>query len=286
MKHLQFGLFVLACLSGSVTAEPFQIGGTTLEIPAPDGFVLVTPEMEQVYLYGEYLNASDTLNENVATYISKTEAPAALKGELPDLKRKFILKVNRNLQRKVINHTNFLELKKATRREYQQTIREIKAKDPQIYQRLNKGVQEQFDLETAIEVSKLVPFEPHYESSHALAVSMFLTITDPLEEGADAEAEEDISTATATVMYVQGQLLFLFCYAPQEDLEWTRTASRAWTEAILAANDKPPLVSSNPPDFNPLQHDTGDDIAKWVLIIAAILVVLAIVVKKNRIQTD
>ncbi|QDT88338.1 hypothetical protein [Gimesia chilikensis] len=288
MKFVLLSLFAVMCLLGTVTADEFEVGGKTLEIPAPEDFVLVTPAMEEVYHYSQLVDSADLLNENVAYYISAAEAPAALQGELPELKRTFILKANRKLKDKVVGLVNFLELKKATKREYRQIIQEIKAKDPKIYERLNTGIQEQFDLATAIEVSQLVPFEPHFESSHALAVSMFLTIYLPPEEGAAEEAEpvEEISAATATVMNVEGKLLFLFCYAPQDDLEWTRTASRSWTKAIIAANDKPPVASSYPSNFDPLKPDQGDKIAKWILIGAAVLVALAIFVKKNRIKTD
>ena len=201
MKFVLLSLFAVMCLLGTVTADEFEVGGKTLEIPAPEDFVLVTPAMEEVYHYSQLVDSADLLNENVAYYISAAEAPAALQGELPELKRTFILKANRKLKDKVVGLVNFLELKKATKREYRQIIQEIKAKDPKIYERLNTGIQEQFDLATAIEVSQLVPFEPHFESSHALAVSMFLTIYLPPEEGAAEEAEpvEEISAATATV---------------------------------------------------------------------------------------
>ena len=182
MRKLFVSLLVLACLSATVWAERFQVAQTTLEIPEPQGFVLVTPEMVEVFDYSRLVDEADLLNENVAFYISAAEAPAALQGELPELTRNFTLKVNRNLKEAVVGSANFSELKKATQREYQQIINQLKAKDPGIYQRLNKGVQEQFDLESAIEVSQLVPFETHYETPQALAVSMYLTINVPLEE--------------------------------------------------------------------------------------------------------
>lgn len=288
MRKLFVSLLVLACLSATVWAERFQVAQTTLEIPAPQGFVLVTPEMVEVFDYSRLVDEADLLNENMAFYISAAEAPAALQGELPELTRNFTLKVNRNLKEAVVGSANFSELKKATQREYQQIINQLKAKDPGIYQRLNKGVQEQFDLESAIEVSQLVPFETHYETPQALAVSMYLTINVPLEEEGEDEAEtkEDISAATATVMNVGGKLLFLFCYAPQEDLEWTRTASQAWTENIIAANAAPPLVSPAAPPLESEEQKQDNQLAKWGIAGLVLLLVLALFVKKNRIQTD
>lgn len=288
MRKLFVGLLVLACLSGTVSAERFQVAQTTLEIPAPEGFVLVTPEMDEVFDYSRLVDEADLLNENVAFYISAAEAPAALKGELPELKRNFTLKVNRKLKEAVVGSANFSELKKVTQREYQQIIEEIKAKDPGIYQRLNEGVQEQFALKSAIEVSQLVPFEAHYETPQALAVSMYLTIHVPREQTGEDEAEtkEDISAATATVMNVGGKLLFLYCYAPQEDLEWTRTASQAWTENIIAANAAPPLVSPAAPPLESEEQKQDNQLAKWGIAGLVLLLVLALFVKKNRIQTD
>ena len=68
MKFVLLSLFAVMCLLGTVTADEFEVGGKTLEIPAPEGFVLVTPAMEEVYHYSQLVDSADLLNENVAYY--------------------------------------------------------------------------------------------------------------------------------------------------------------------------------------------------------------------------
>jgi hypothetical protein len=61
---------------------------------------------------------------------------------------------------------------------------------------------------------------------------------------AEGVEEEAILAATATFVNVAGKVLFLYCYAPQDHIEWTRSASKIWTEKIMASNPQPPAGSS------------------------------------------
>lgn len=42
-----------------------------------------------------------------------------------------------------------------------------------------------------------------------------------------------------------GKVIFLYCYGPQKELKWTRNASKAWADMIMANNDQPPSRPSD-----------------------------------------
>jgi len=60
--------------------------------------------------------------------------------------------------------------------------------------------------------------------------------------GATNGSENSTGTliATSTIMNVSGTILFLYCYAPSDQLDWSRTFSREWSDSILASNENLP----------------------------------------------
>ncbi len=86
----------------------------------------------------------------------------------------------------------------------------------------------------------MVPLDPHYETDNAFAYSMYTNSGITME----GSKEAFIGSATATSVNVAGKVLFLYCYGPQEDLKWTRSASRDWAGMIMERNALPPSRSS------------------------------------------
>ena len=85
----------------------------------------------------------------------------------------------------------------------------------------------------------MVPLDPHYETDNAFAYSMYINYGVTVE----GSKEDFIVSATATFVNVAGKILFLYCYGPQKDLEWTRSASKDWAGMVMASNDQPPSHS-------------------------------------------
>ena len=61
---------------------------------------------------------------------------------------------------------------------------------------------------------------------------------------AEGAKEKVIVSATTTFVNVSGKVLFLYCYGPQDELEWTRSASKSWVEKVMVSNTQPPARSS------------------------------------------
>ena len=83
----------------------------------------------------------------------------------------------------------------------------------------------------------MVPLTPHYEEENGIAYSMFVNYGVTAE---GVETETNIVSSTFTTLNVSGRVLFLNSYGQQEDLEWTRTASRDWGKRIMESNTQPP----------------------------------------------
>ncbi|MHC4266992.1 MAG: hypothetical protein ACYSTS_00875 [Planctomycetota bacterium] len=92
-----------------------------------------------------------------------------------------------------------------------------------------------------MKVSQMVPLDPHYESDNVLAYSMYINY----EVAAEGNSDKLVVSGTNTIVNTSGKVLFLYCYASKDDLEWTRIASKTWTEAVMASNSLPPTQTSS-----------------------------------------
>ncbi len=229
---------LLILIAGSAYAEIFNVGGKDLVIPYPQGFSHVTQQMDAVYRMS--LQMVDPKNDQLAYYISDADIPTAMAGELPSLDRTFLLKVNKQLKNMVVGSNDFAELKNMTRRQNKEIFESVKSQIPGLMKGISEGISKEFDVDFALQISQMIPLDPHYETDNALAYSMYINY------GVSAEdtKEKLIVSATATFVNVSGKVLFLYCYGPQDALEWTRSASKLWAEKVMDSNTQPPARSS------------------------------------------
>lgn len=229
--------FILASSLGFpclLHAETFEVGGKKIEIPPPAGYVRVTPEMSEVQrLFAQLI---DPDNDMLAVYIAEASAPAARAGELPELERYFVLKVNKKLKSKKITPKEFAKISSYVVTHNNEIVKEIQNRLPSYLDQISQNLSKEYDTEIALKISPMIPLAPHHNSANAFAYSMFIGYE--LEEG-----QENASTttpATVTSLNASGKLLFLYTYGNAQDLEWTRTAADSWHTAILAENPPPP----------------------------------------------
>ena len=116
---------------------------------------------------------------------------------------------------------------------------DVKAQIPEHMKNMSQGVSQEFDVDFAMNLSQMVPLEPHYEAENALAFSMYINYG----ISAGNENIEEIVSATSTFLNASGTVLFLYGYAPKDELDWTRSASMSWAESVMASNSQPPARS-------------------------------------------
>ncbi len=269
-------LLILLTLSTSLFADSFDIGGKEITIPTPDGYVRVTKEMDAVHRLS--MQMSDPWNELLAYYINESDAATAREGNLPPIERRFMLKVSKELKGMLVGSRDFAELKSMTKRQNKEIWESLKSQMPGLLDKASKGIGKEFDMSLAFEISEMVPLDPHYEADNALSYSWYANY------GVSAEGvkEEFVVAATTTFVNASGKVLFLYCYAPQGDLEWTRDASRAWAERVMGGNAQPPTQSSGGRGINwrkVMEKSVGGAIAGG--LIALVLGALSIFKRKK-----
>lgn len=244
MKNLCAILYLILLAASAQAADTFNINGKDIIVPAPKGFVRVTDEMTDLKRLVQQMQ--DPVNDTLAYYISESDVPAAMAGEIPELNRWFILKINKQLRNMTIGRNDFSRLKEATKGQNQKLFEKVKAQIPEHMNKMSQGVSQEFDMDFAMSISQVVPLDPHYESDNALGFSMYLKN----EVTVGSEKKNTIISATSTFLNTSGAVLFLYGYGPQNQLEWTRSASMNWAENVMKSNSQPPQTSPNSGGIN------------------------------------
>jgi len=258
-----------------MAADTFTINGREIAVPAPQGFVRITDDMTAVKRVVQLM--ADPVNDTLAYYISESDVPAAMRGEVPSLDRTFILKVNKELRNMAVGQNNFSQFKEMTRNQNRTMFEEVESQVAEIMKNTSQGMSQAFDMDFAVSVSQVVPLEPHYETENALAFSMYVNYG-----SAGTENEDEIVAGTATFLNASGVVLFLYGYAPENELQWTRDASMNWAENVMASNSQPPAKSPRGAGFDKDKAMEKGIIGAITGGLAALLIGIIVALKRKK----
>jgi len=222
----------------SAYADNFSIGGKEITIPPPKGFSRVTQQMTELYRVN--LQLVDGVHDKLAYYIPKSDIPAALAGEIPFYERCFILMVNKEVKNMVVGSDEFSGFKNIIKQQNKELWESVKSEIPDLEKESSGVISKAFDVDVALQLSPMLPLDHHYEADNAISYSMYI------KGGVSVKGTKEvfISSITLTFVNVSGRVLSLYCYGSKEDIEWTRSASKAWTNMVIDSNTQPPVRSS------------------------------------------
>jgi hypothetical protein len=226
-KTLIFLYFILVTIA---KAELFIIDNQILKIPAPEGFVIVTPQMRTTYRFNLYLATTDA--ELLACYISKADAEVAIQGNIPKMERIFYILVKNKLKKQTINPQDFDNLAITINKKIDQNMYLIDEDPTDLTNKISKAVSDDFNINISLKFLKQVALKIHYKTINTFAYSVYnkYKITEKNNE------EDVLEAKTATTINVAGKVLDLICEAPAKDLQWSQNSSIAWSQMILKNN--------------------------------------------------
>ena len=222
-----------AANSASNVTETIDVEGTTIVVPAPPGYVTVTPKMKLVHSMQREFVAP--MNELFLGFIPAESAADALADQLFDMPRSFTVQTQKRVARQNITAKQFAELKRAITSQNEKTAKQVEKEMPGLMERINQNVTKQTGVKLDLAAPQMVPFPPHEDTERSIAYSMLLRMD---AAGADGKKETSHGIVTGTVLLANGKILFLYCNGGEKDLEWSRAISKQWSQSILAANPK------------------------------------------------
>ena len=224
--------FLTLLLPESTQADVFAVGDRRINVPAPQGFAVLTEDMSDIVpLLLEFTH--DPYNDTLAVYIPETTVPTVMAGAVPPLDRWFILKVNTRFRTVTVGRDDFARLKDTLRNDLRNMLPEIRSRLSDMEATRNR------ELGVMLETTQIALLDPHFEDDNAIAYSMFMTQT----AGLDATPGSSICSTTHVTLNAAGAILSLYSYGTEDDLEWTRDTARLWANSVIASNDPPPSAS-------------------------------------------
>lgn len=219
-------------------AADISIGGVALRIPSPASFSPVTQQMGELYELQKQFVAPT--NEEFVAFIPKGDVPAVLSGQIPDLPRRFTVQTAKTLIGASVTASDFARLKSIIESQNDELMKKVEKDIPGLMKQMNDGIAKKYDVYLAFSVSQMVPLPVHEVTDRTLAYSALVKYN--MNDAAGNPAPY-VAVVTATFVHVKSKVLFLYSYADEAGLEWSRAASRQWARSVVLAN--PPDVQSS-----------------------------------------
>ena len=214
-----------------LVAEEIHLGETSLTIPAPEGFALLTKDIQPLYDLAQRTVSSE--NVQFAMFIPAEELPSAREHQLTSLPRRASVQSAKAIIQHTVTNAEFDSLKESIKSLNDATMKQLNAELPKEIEKLNKDVLDTYHRKLGYSVAGIVPLPAHRNEERCLAYSMAMKGQINNAAGAAVPFE---NVATVSALHVRGKVLFLWVYAEKEGLQWSRELARHWSDAVLEAN--------------------------------------------------
>lgn len=289
MKGVQRAFFaILLLLSQTVSAVEIAVGGRTIEIPVPEGYAALTPEMSPLYeMMFSYVVPS---NERYLILIPNAVADAARRGEDVDYERYMIVEAERHTAQADLSRAQFADFRNLLRDQLDDSYEAVRQSLPDIAEDASDAASDFSESELELSFGDIVYYGVHRNSDNVLAVSQLMSI------GVTVDGEEtgdELGIATAAFVLVREKLIFAYVYGAKDDLEWSREFSANWVDQIVAANSADGgaalLPTHEPPyDADSLTEPSRDSLrpAAIAALVIVLLIVAGVIAGRFRRKTE
>lgn len=249
-----------ALLAASVTID---VGGASIQIPVPDGFVRV----DGVLPRWDTATAAFISPQNRRALVlgAPDDLKALQAGEAPAFPRSFNVQVARGTERQEFGERTFRDARAGIKTGIDQVRQQLQTVAASVAAQGNERFAPE-NVDEALRLSDTAFVGYFRDTSTALGVTMAMKIAG----GGTAEPERVVVALVMTP--VNGRLLNLYAnarYTNEADRAWAERAVSAWADAAVAAN---PRVSG--PRGAPFDWATAAQLAAFA--VAALALVLGV----------
>jgi len=209
------------------TVDPYrrivQVGGRSVILPAPSGFVMIGPELPELL---EAIEAGVIDNtRRVVTLVDDDTHARLLKGEQFEWQRMLYVDVTKQLESVHFSLAEFAEVKVVMQKLFDKLMANRGKMSPERFAELERDAGRPFSERERAAFVDPVRLPAHRETERVLAFSSF-----------KAERTGIVSATTWSMVLVKDVLINLKVAGQKADLAWTRAVADQWTDAVLAAN--------------------------------------------------
>ena len=238
MKTLP-ALCAILALQTTACAVEITVGTTRLTIPAPEGYSLLTSEMQPCADFSKRFVAPQ--NEQFALFLPDDAIALAKAGEIPGPARRFVVQVPKQIVKLLITKTDFAGMKNAIKTQNEEMLKKIEAQVPGIMKKVTDDLSKDYEVNMRFTSLQMLPLPAHSETDRSMAYSALLKFD--VDDGAGNITPNE-GMITTTFIHVKGKMLMLYVYAEKSGLEWSRTAAKTWSDQIIAQNPSDAATSA------------------------------------------
>ncbi len=238
-----------------------DIGGATIQIPLPDGFVRVDGVLPRWDAATEAFISPQNRRALVLGTPGDLEALRA--GRPPDFPRSFNVQVARSVERQDFGERTFQDAKAGIKAGIDQVQQQLQAFATAVAAQGNTRLAPG-NIDDALRLADTVFVGYFRDTPTSLGVTMAMKVT-----GGGTAAPERVVVAFVMTP-VNGRLLNLYAnarYASEADRAWVETAVAAWADATVAANPRVTGPRGAPFDWTSVVPQVAIAIGVLVLVV-------------------
>jgi hypothetical protein len=226
-----FGALILALGALSLAqAAPQKFGDRTVEIPAPEGYIEVTPKMPQyTELAGSYLPASNRL---VEMYALPEQIDALIGGDAVELNPYYQLQTLRSVDGRVLSNEEFSQASGIIEKSLIEAFGTLDKDAAKLTQQGNDAVKAQTGTDVDIKLGGTQYLGAYRREPWGLFFSMSAEVA----AGGETPKRQIASGAVALINH---QIVYLYAYINKDDAasrRWAEQAVSTWADQVRAAN--------------------------------------------------
>jgi hypothetical protein len=222
-------LLAALLLAGAAHADVFNVGGASITIPAPRGFVnpaAQAPELAQAL--DQFVAPS---NLQLGSFVAQADLAAVRQGRQPKLDRYFLAQTGRRAN--VMGVSEFATLRGLLRQQNAQLPASVNPQLNAALQSLNRDGGRSLSASLGQDGTATIEVHRDGDDAFGMLVVMNFEVTE------NGRTVKHLMLAGVVTTTVRNRLLYLNTYSPLRttaDLAWVRAQSLAWVKAVAAAN--------------------------------------------------
>lgn len=235
-----FKITVLSvCSMFAVNAFPVQVfvGEITFEVPEPDAFVLVSPEMEFSWKMFQILKEPGM--DCLGVFISQEDALKDKTGLQPQYKNYHMLHISSKSKNLTILESNFPEYKKRVHEYAKELTEKDKEHVSELNNKLSTDMTDTFEIDFDISTSNIIFLPINFENEYLISFSKFVRYTESSQAENIFQTDKIhsyVKSITETSFWANGKIFVLYTYGKMEDMKWTQDEGMKFAESIRQAN--------------------------------------------------
>lgn len=231
---LGFFLFAPAQRAAATDALSVDVGGVSINAPAPAAFREVTGvSAVMADLAGKFVPADNLL---LGMYLPQPEYETILAGRIPHIERYAFLQTPRALIQDLIDPPRAQQILAAVRQEQEDPALPSQEGVQGTLDRSSRDFNRDYGFEMRSSLEDTQPLGVFFEAENALGFSQIVRYSFEV----DGQITTQNVVNAAIVMIVDGKVLLACFYSPhtgEEDVLWAQDSARSWVAAIAGAND-------------------------------------------------